>query len=353
MNQSRFQTEGKQNKKTIVIVSDVFIGEQVNGVGVWLVNTRKELEKQGFTVCVLDAGPFAYTFPLPGYPEIRLAITRRKKVEAILREMSPDFIHIATEGTLGILARAVCIKNSWAFTTSYHTRFPEYIYARTNMMFLQTLTYSLVRWFHAAGVSTVVTTETLQEELESKDFTHVRVVPLGVDTKLFKKNAHAVNSLGLQKPIFVYLGRIAVEKNVESFLKCKLPGSKLVIGDGPARKDLEKKYKDEVTFVGYKSGQELVDLLSISDVAVFSSKTDTFGLTIIEMLACGLPVAGYDVQGPKNVITNGKDGFLGDNLKENAIRCLSLKPEDCIATARRYSWEQATKQLANTLVRIE
>lgn len=336
--------------KTIVIVSDVLVGEQVNGVMVWLVNTKKELEKQGFVVKVLDARLFSHTFAVPGYPEIRLVFSNRKKVQNILEAMSPDYIHIATEGTLGYLARAVCKKNDWAFTTSYHTRFPEYIFERSGVKFFKTLVYVYMRWFHNASAHTIVTTKTLRDELKEKKFEHVEVIPLGVDTSLFKRNLNAVMPVGLQKPVFVYFGRIAVEKNVEAFLECELPGSKLVIGDGPMRASLEEKYKNQAMFVGYKIGQDLVDLLSISDVAIFPSKTDTFGLTIIEALACGLPVAAYDVQGPKNVIINGKDGFLGDNLEESAIRCLALRKEDCLVTAKEYSWGKATTLLFDIFV---
>jgi len=335
--------------KTIVIVSDVLISEQINGVGTWLINTKKELEGKGFKVIILDASFFKHTFPLPGYPEIRLVISSNEKVKNILEKINTDYIHIATEGTLGFLARNVCIKNKWNFTTSYHTRFPEYVFVRTKSLFLQGLTYKYMRWFHSKSSTTVVTTETLKKELGSKKFNNVSVVPLGVDINLFTKNLKAQNISRLQKPVFVYFGRISAEKNVEDFLKCNLIGSKLIIGDGPLRKELEQKYSKNTLFVGYKKGKELVDLLSISDVCVFTSKTDTFGLTIIEALACSIPLAAYNVQGPNNIITNGKDGYLGENLEENAFKCLSIKSENCRETAESYSWESATKKFINIL----
>jgi glycosyltransferase involved in cell wall biosynthesis len=335
--------------KTILIVSDVLISEQVNGVGTWLINTKKGLEQNGFNVVIFNASLFSLTFPLPSYPEIRLVLSSPRKVRKLLEEINPDYIHVATEGTLGLLSRKVCIDKKWNFTTSYHTRFPEYVFVRTKMMFLQNITYAYMRWFHNKASRTVVTTKTLKEELVSRQFNNITVVPLGVDIELFTRNIHSTVLPKLQKPIFVYFGRVAPEKNVEAFLQCKWSGSKLVIGDGPSRKDLEKKYSENAHFVGYKRGQELIDLLSVSDVCVFTSKTDTFGLTIIEALACSLPVVAYDVQGPNNIITNEKDGYLGENLEENAVKCLSLTRENCRQTAETYSWEHATKKFVDIL----
>lgn len=333
---------------TIAIISDVLITDQVNGVGTWIINSKKELEHQGHKVYIVDASYFSYTFPLPSYPEIRLVLTTKGSMEQVLRKLKPDMIHIATEGTLGLLARWVCVSNKWHFTTSYFTKLPEYVYVRTKLRFSEVLTYMYVRWFHARAVHVVVTTERLRKELEKK-IARLVVVPMGVDRTLFTRNESAPISL-LPKPIFVYLGRLAPEKNVEAFLACTLPGSKLVIGDGPERQKLENKYKDAAHFVGYKKGQALVDLLSISDVAVFTSKTDTFGLTIVEALACGLPVAAYNVQGPNTIITNAKDGFLGEDLQESAIKCLTLLREDCIEKSKLYSWDSAASLFLNVLV---
>ena len=335
--------------KTLVIVSDVLIGAQVNGVGTWLINTKKELEKVGFKVVIFDASFFTHTFPLPSYPEIRLVVTTSNTIKKKLEELQPDYIHLATEGTLGLLTRKVCAQNKWNFTTSYHTRFPEYVYVRTKLKLLETLTYTYMRWFHKKSKALVVTTENLKEELVSKKFSNVTVVPLGVDIDLFKKNNNAIAPPTLQKPIITYFGRIAPEKNVEAFLKCKTPGSKLIIGDGPSKKELESMYSKSALFVGYKSSQELVDLLSISDVCVFTSKTDTFGLTIVEALACDVPIAAYDVQGPNTIITNGKDGYLGDNLEENITKCLSLTKENCRITAEKYSWKHAIETFITVL----
>lgn len=335
--------------KTVLVVSDVLLGAQINGVGTWLVNTKKELEGLGYGVTILDARAFSYTMPLPSYPEIRLALTRRKKMIEILRKIDPDHVHIITEGSLGLLARAACKKLGWNYSTAYHTRFPEYVYTRTKISFLQELTYKYIRWFHCGAHTTIVTTDSLKSELEQKGFRNLSVVPLGVDIELFKKNHKSKALAHIKAPVFVYFGRLAVEKNVTDFLRCKLPGVKLVIGDGPARKMLEETYRDDAIFVGYKQGQELVDLLSASSVCICPSRTETFGLTIIEALACELPVAAYDVQGPNDIISNGVDGHLGADLEDAAIKCLSIKRENCRRRAESYSWRRSTQLLASAL----
>lgn len=336
--------------KKILLVSDVQIGAHVNGVGVAIENRKRELEKAGYSVHVLDAQVFSYTFPLPSYPEIRLVVSTVGAVDRRIRVYNPDHIHIETEGTLGILARRACKKNGWSFTTSFHTRFQDYIYVRTHLSFLRTLMFRYLRWFHNAGKGTFVSTKSLQRELEQNGFTHAVVIPLGVDIELFRKNNDAVLAPPLTTPVFVYVGRVAIEKNITAFLDASLPGSKLIIGDGPAKAELAETYRDKAMFVGYKRGQELVDLLSIATVSVFPSKTDTFGLTILESMACGLPVAGYNVPGPIDVITNGIDGVYGDSLEESARACLSLSSEACRHTAEQYSWAASATKFAHALV---
>ncbi|HEY4477147.1 MAG TPA: glycosyltransferase family 1 protein [Candidatus Paceibacterota bacterium] len=324
----------------ITIVTDVSPSTNTSGVITWLINMKKSLEQQGFVVTLIQHEQFT-SFPLPMYPEIKISLLTRKKMDNLLTESKPDYIHIATEGPLGLVARAVCLKNKWQFTTFYHTRLPEYIYVRLKTF--KGLTYDYLRWFHNASACTMVSTESMKQELKTQQFNHITVVPLGVDIHMFQKNPIAKLPPQFIKPIFVYVGRVALEKNLEAFLDCNLPGSKLIIGDGPAKLKLQEKYRDEAFFVGYKSGKELVDLLSISDVFVFPSKTDTFGLTIIEALACELPVAAYDIQGPNNIITHGKDGFLGDDLETNAKKCLTINRSECVKKAMQYSWENATK----------
>lgn len=324
--------------KHIVFVSDVWLGANVSGVVTWLVNIKRQLEKRGFRVSIIHPADFL-SLPLPTYPEIRLSLFARKKVKDMLRQALPDYIHISTEGPLGLAARRICLKNKWRFTTYYHTRLPEYVQVRLKTG--KKAIYAYLRWFHHASTCIMVGTPSMKAELEQKGFGHIAVVSHGIDLQLFRRNPNARAPEGLRQPIFAYLGRIAPEKNIEAFLKCDLPGSKLIIGDGPSKSKLENKYENTAYFAGFKKGQELVDLLSAADVFVFPSKTDTFGLTIVEALACGLPIAAYDVTGPRDIITNGLDGFLGDDLENNAKKCLAIDRALCIKKAQQYSWENS------------
>ncbi len=335
--------------KKIVFITDGWEDTTMSGVIVWLKNTKRIMEQLGFKVTIIHPGLFV-NIPLPTYKEIKVSMFARKKLENMLKLEKPDYIHISMEASLGWAARMVCVKNKWKFTTFYHTRFPEYVYARLGTF--EELTYSYLRWFHKASARTMVSTDSLKNELEGKGFKNIVVCPLGVDIDLFKKNPKAPIPYGLSKPIFVYMGRIAIEKTIELFLNCNLPGSKLVIGEGPQKLELENKYRGKAFFAGFKQGQELVDLLSASDVFVFPSKTDTFSLVTIEALACGLPVAAFDVQGPKNILTNGKDGYLGDNLEENAKKCLSIDKTECVKTAQRYSWKNSVNTFIENLIAV-
>lgn len=337
--------------KRVTIITDTYMGANVNGVVMWLKNTETILKEKGFEVTIIHPGQFT-NIPLPTYPEIRISLLTQNKMDTLLQHTNPDYIHIATEGSLGLVARMSCLKKRWQFTTFYHTRFPEYVYERLKINAFKGLTYSYLRWFHNAGALTMVSTESLRQELAQKKFERVVRVPLGVDIHLFQKNPHAKLPAKLHKPIFTYVGRIAPEKNIEAFLECDLPGTKLIIGDGPAREAFEIQYKKTTVFVGYKTGGDLIDLLSVSDVFVFPSKTDTFGLTIIEALACGLPVAAYPVQGPNDIITNGKDGFLGADLAESSKKCLTLDPRACRRKAEQYSWERSVETFIKNLAPI-
>jgi len=325
--------------KSIVFVTDVW--GNINGVVTWLTNMKKELERRGIKVTIIHPEEFLGV-PLLFYPDIKMSLFASKKVKKLIDEANPDAIHIATEGPLGLAARQVCKKNKWKFTSFYHTRLPEYIlnYAPLHLKILKQGAYHYMRWFHNGGTRTLVGSPSLKTELEEKGFKRLVFVPQGIDLKLFKRNAKAKPPRTLKKPIFCFMGRLASEKNIEDFLDCKLPGSKLIIGDGPSKKKLQKKYKD-AHFVGFKTGQNLVDLMSASDVYVFPSKTETFGLTLVEALACGLPVAAYNSTGPKDVIRSGTDGFLGPNLEKNALKCLTLSPTACIKKAKKYSWKNA------------
>jgi len=335
--------------KRIIIITDSG-RQQISGVATALSHRKEILEKKGFEVLMIHPDFFT-TIPLPIYPECKMAIFSSKKLEEMIKEFEPDYIHIETEGALCASARSLCVKNGWAFTTSYHTRIPEYIALKSSI--LEKVSRKYMRWMHSKSRRIMVTTQSLKKELEALHFKNVTLVSLGVDTNLFKRNPFATPPKGLKKPIFTFLGRVSPEKSVDMFLACDLPGSKLVIGDGAEKKKLQKEFKNKALFVGYKKGQELINLLSVSDVFVFPSKTETFGLVMIEALACGLPVAAYNVHGPKDIITSGFDGFLGENLKKNALKCLKLKPENCRKTAMKYSWKESAEKFIKNLVPID
>lgn len=333
--------------KRVLLVTDAW-APQVNGVPRVLEAHIKALKEREYDVSVIEPSQFR-TVPLPMYPEIRLALFARRQVADIIEKLRPDAIHIVTEGPLGWAARSACVKREIPFTTWYHTKFQLYVNIR--LRGLLGPIHSLMRRFHSKAVRTMVSTEGLKSELEAEGFKNVVVVPLGVDIEQFVRNP-SPSLPSLPKPIFVYFSRLAPEKSPEEFLKLNLPGTKLVIGDGPNRGKLEEKYGRENTFVGYKRGQELVDWLSLADVFVFPSRTETFGLVVLEALACGIPVAAHNVMGPRDIITEGKDGYLSDDLAESAQKCLSLSRDDCRAKALKYSWEHSADAFIKNLAFI-
>jgi glycosyltransferase involved in cell wall biosynthesis len=334
--------------KKIVIATDAWY-PQVNGVVSTLQKTKEFLEKKDFEVFVIHPGLFM-TMPIFFYPEVRLAFFSKNKIKKIIRKENPDYIHIATEGTIGLATRSVCLSEKIKFTTSYHTHFPFYI--NPWLSFLSAPTFFLLKWFHNSGEDTMVCSESLKKDLEERGFKKLTIWPLGVDEKLFQKSFNKPKEDNFARPVFTYLGRVSREKNIEEFLKLDLFGTKLIIGDGPLKKNLEKKYTKNTVFVGYKKGQKLVDWLSVSNVLVFPSRTDTFGLTIIEAMSCGIPVAAHNVMGPKDIITNGIDGFLGENLKECALRCLTISKENCRKKAALFSWEKSIDAFIKNLAEI-
>jgi len=330
--------------KKILLVTDAW-APQVNGVVRVQDAHITSLRTRGYEVVVIEPGQFI-TVPLLMYPEIRLALFARRRIARIIDEQKPDAIHLMTEGPLGWAARSVCKKRGILFTTWYHTHLQLYVKAYLHG-FLSPI-HALLRRFHSAASRTMVSTISLKRELESAGYRNVVIVPLGVDTELFVRNP--VPSLpSLPKPVFVYFSRLAPEKNPEEFLKLELPGTKLVIGDGPDRAKLEATYGKKNMFVGYKRGAELVDWLSLCDVFVFPSRTETFGLVVLEALACGIPVAAHSVMGPRDSITEGKDGYLSDDLRVAALKCLELSPSDCRAKALQYSWKHSTDAFLQNL----
>ncbi|WP_016835889.1 glycosyltransferase family 4 protein [Herbaspirillum lusitanum] len=326
----------------IAIVSDA--GEpQVNGVVNTLRATQQCLRNKGNEVLMLAPRDFR-TFACPTYPEIRLAYKPYAKIAAALDAFKPDCIHISTEGPMGLAARRYCLKHKLDFTTAYHTRFPEYLSARK--LLPKALTYRLMRWFHGPSKAIMVPTPKMKESLEKNGFRNVALWGRGVDTEHFKPATedHAC----IARPLFLYVGRVAVEKNIEAFLKLDLPGSKWVIGDGPQREELEQRYP-QVRFLGAKGHDELPAYYNCADVFVFPSRTDTFGLVLAEAMACGVPVAAYPVEGPIDVVADGFSGTLNEELDVACMDALQLSRDDVRAHALTYSWDAATQQFLQHL----
>lgn len=338
--------------KKLLIVTDAW-HPQVSGV-VRVTETLKTiLEGRGFEVHIIDPSQFA-GFTLPRYADIRLALFPYRRLAHAIDTIKPDMIHVMTEGPLGFAARRYCLRSGVRFTSWYHTHFDNYI----NIYFpgiLKVVT-AVERWFHNVSEHTFVSTKSLEQVLVGRGFTNLAVVPLGVDTERFV-HVEAPKTKPLEAPVFGYFSRLAPEKSPDEFFKLKLPGTKLVIGDGPERARLEKKYGKQnggdAVFIGYKKGQELVEYLSMCDVMIFPSCTETFGLVILEALACGVPVAAHNVMGPRDIITEGKDGYLGDDLKEAALKCLKLNKEDCRQKALQYSWEHSADEFVSHLVPVK
>jgi glycosyltransferase involved in cell wall biosynthesis len=327
----------------ILLVTDAW-QPQLNGVVVTLGNTIRWLERWGHEVRVLSPLGFR-TMPMPTYPEIPLALFPRKEVARHVREFEPHAVHIATEGPLGLAARAHCLKHGLSFTTAYHTCFPEYVRARFGVPLAWT--YAWLRRFHAPSSAILVSTPAIRALLEQRGFGNIADWSRGVDLDLFKPAADRFTDL--RRPVFAFVGRVAVEKNLAAFLSLDLPGTKLVVGDGPQRKELEKRFPDAV-FVGTKYGAELASYFQRADVFVFPSRTDTFGLVLIEAMACGTPVAAFPVRGPIDVVKDASAGVLDADLGAAAMAALALDREKVRRYAERYSWEHSSRQFVSSLV---
>ncbi len=337
--------------KKLLVVTDTW-HPKVDGVVRSIEFRMRELKALGFEVAVVHPGQFS-TMPFPLYPELKMALFPKRRLRAMMHQIKPDYIHIETEGSLGLAARSLCRKNKWRFTSSYHTHLQLYadVYARMPMRFLLSPAAALLRWFHSGAMHTFVSTESLRAELERQGFKNLVVCPLGVDTNLFVRNPDAPKVL-MERPVFAFFSRLAPEKSPENFLKLALPGTKLVIGDGPDRKKLEKKYP-EAKFVGFQRGQDLVNWLSLVDVVVMPSRTETYGLVVIEALAMGIPVAAHDVMGPRDIIKHGVHGHLSDNLEHAALECLNLSPEECRKRALEFSWSASAQAYVKHLVPVK
>lgn len=326
----------------IVIVSDAW-RPQVNGVVRTLETTAKHLELRGHDVTFITPDGFR-TVPLPTYPDIRIALFPRRRVRRMLDAANADAVHIATEGPLGFAARRWCIDHGFPFTTSYHTQFPEYLRLRFPLPLA--LSYALVRRFHNAAACTLTPTRAQQRTLTAHGFRNVELWSRGVDTKLFRP--YGKGALPFPRPVSLYFGRVSVEKNIEAFLDLPLPGTKVVLGDGPDLARLKRKYPD-VEFFGAKSGEDLARHVAAADVFVFPSCTDTFGLVLLEAMACGVPVAAFPVTGPVDVVNHGVSGVLDEDLHAAVLGALQLHPEDCRQHALAFRWEAATQQFIDHL----
>ena len=321
----------------ILIVTDAW-APQVNGVVRTIEATNRELEKMGHEVVMLTPQLFR-TIPCPTYPEIRLSLFPFKRVANIIRDEKPDAMHIATEGSLGIAARAYAKKHGLPFTTAYHTRFPEYVRARFGVPL--SWTYRFLRWFHDPAQAMLAPTNVVVRDLEQYGFTNVEMWTRGVDTEHFHPRPDHV--LNTAEPIFLYVGRVAVEKNIEAFLKLDLPGSKWVVGEGPALDKL-KQYFPEAHYLGVLDAERLAQVYSSADVFVFPSLTDTFGLVLLEALACGTPVAAYPVTGPIDVIGDSPAGALDEDLRMACLRALKIDRTVARAHAEHFSWRACTEE---------
>ena len=329
----------------IAIVTDAW-HPQVNGVVRTLDTTREHLTRLNHTVQMITPATFR-TVPCPTYPSIRLALWPGPQVQRILRDFAPNAIHIATEGPLGHAARRYCLTNHLPFTTSFHTQFPEYLRLRAPVPIAWT--YPYIRRFHQPAVRTLVPTQTQLAKLASRGFQHLCRWARGVDLEIF--NPTEPVQLPLPRPIAIYMGRVAVEKNIEAFLARNEVPSKVVIGDGPALAPLRERYP-ECHFLGPKYGRELARHLAAGDVFVFPSRTDTFGLVLLEAMACGLPVAAFPVQGPLDVVRQEITGILDEDLGRAIQGALKLSRTACIADAERYSWAASTADFASFLAPI-
>jgi len=333
----------------VLIISDAW-RPQVNGVVRTLATLVEELRSLGIVAEVIGPDRFR-TLPCPTYPDIRLSVLPRRKLSRMIAEFRPDALHIATEGPLGIAARKLARSRGWIFTTAFHTRFPEYLAARTR--FPTRLSYAWLRHFHNAGHGLMVATESLRQELADRGFRHLRAWSRGVDLAHFKPEPRDAWQ-GLTGPLFLYVGRVAVEKNIAAFLDLDLPGSKIVVGDGPQLAALKRSYPS-VHFAGALHGEALSQAYASADVMVFPSLTDTFGLVILESLACGTPVAAFPVTGPKDVLAAGgaSVGCVNTDLRAAALAALAHGDRArCRDYAQTYSWRACAERFITNLVPI-
>src|SRR5580700_5115240 len=328
----------------ILVATDAW-HPQVNGVVRTLTMMAEAAKAFGVEVSFLTPASFR-TFAMPSYPDLRLALPYQAKISRLIAEARPDNIHIATEGPIGLLVRRYCRKQRLPFTTSFHTRFPEYISARLPVP--ESWIWAALRRFHRTSQAVMAATPALAGELRARGFRNVVLWPRGVDTGLFHPR---VADLGLPRPIFLCVGRVAVEKNLEAFLELDLPGTKVVVGDGPARAALARKYP-KAMFPGSRQGEELAQAYAAADVFVFPSRTDTFGLVLLEALASGVPVAAFPVTGPRDVLGSAPVGVLSDDLRQACLSALRISPQACLEFAAEHTWEASARAFIENMADI-
>lgn len=333
----------------ILIATDAW-HPQVSGVVRTLDTTSRLLREQGNSVEVIEPTPYA-AFRTPFYPEIPLCVPRPGRVYERIVRFKPDHVHISTEGPLGLLVRRFCMRAGWRFTTSYHTRFPEYL--KTLARVPEGLTYRFLKWFHGRSSCMMVATPSLEAELRTRGFRPpIRRWSRGVDLGVFRPRPKPAVSAH-PRPVLLYVGRVSHEKGIGDFLRLKTAGTKLVVGDGPARAELERDHPDAV-FLGYRKGEPLGEVYAAADVFVFPSRTDTFGIVLIEALASGLPVAAYPVTGPVDIITRPDLGSLNEDLGVAVSRALAGgDPRACVEEGAKYTWAYCTAQFVSNLVAVK
>jgi glycosyltransferase involved in cell wall biosynthesis len=329
----------------ILVATDAW-HPQVNGVVRTLTMMAEAASALGAEFDFLTPESFR-TIAMPSYRDLRVALPRRAKIAQAIEASRPDAIHIATEGPIGLVTRRYCIKHGLPFTTSFHTRFPDYVSARAPVP--ESWVWATLRWFHGASRAVMAATPALAEELQSRGFPNVVLWSRGVDTSLFHPRDV---DLCLPKPVFLCVGRVAVEKNLEAFLSLDLPGTKVIVGDGPARLELEQAYPDAV-FLGALQGEALATIYASADVFVFPSRTDTFGLVLLEALASGLPIAAFPVAGPRDVIGSAPVGVLSEDLREACLSALGILRQTCVEFAACHSWEASARAFIEHMPLIE
>lgn len=330
----------------IAILTDAWY-PHISGVTTTVNKTIEELEKAGHLVCAVHPGCCSVTAPCPTYPQIRLALNPYSCLSKILKDFKPEAIHIVTEGPVGLAGRFYCYRHKLNFTTAFTTRFDEYIALRSPIP--ADWIFWALRWFHGASSGVMISSLPLKVELEAKGFANIRLWPRGVDTDFFVPGAK--DFLNVPRPVFLYVGRVAVEKNLEAFLRLDLPGTKVIVGDGPALNSFKRRYP-QARFMGAKRGEALARHFAAGDVFVFPSLTDTYGVVMLEAMACGLPVAAYPVRGPVDIVQDGVTGCLDEDLRAAALKALTLSPEACRQSALQFSWSRSAELFVANLVPV-